>query len=467
MFKKIVVAMISFSLAYAPIAMAQSGSPLPVGWTKLVGEFGHDAWIGPGKLSPGGSVSGGQAIWNAATKGAVTVSTTGKLALATGEAAIVVKGVATGAGIFMAAKTVLGVATGTGLILNTAIVMTPMIIDYFTTPSVKLGPLSDRGGTTPFQLARDEMETSCQATFASALTAHPNYRVRADTSGYCFVESPNSYPVGTWSGITDGWPTPTMAKKWYPASMNDIAPYMDAPEKITTPAQLEELVKQGAKVDLTYSQEVIDSYFPPGSLSKPVTGPATVLGTPTVTVTNKDGQTTKVTETPRSDVKYSTGTDAVGNTVPKVTATPGSAKVTTVTDDSTGVTTTTETTDQTKPVETDTPDLCALHPEIVACAKVDEVDMCKKYPDSLACQKTDEPDVPDLETLEKPITFSPDGGWLGSGASCPAPRHLSSGTGADFSFQPYCDFMIALKPVFMGVAYLSGAMILIGANRKE
>ena len=93
--------------------------------------------------------------------------------------------------------------------------------------------------------------------------------------------------------------------------------------------------------------------------------------------------------------------------------------------------------------------------------------MCKRHPEAIACMKTDEPEVPDLEKLEKPITFTPDGGWGGTGGSCPAPRHLVSGTGADFSFQPFCDFMTALRPVFVGVAWLAGAMILIGANRKE
>jgi len=86
-------------------------------------------------------------------------------------------------------------------------------------------------------------------------------------------------------------------------------------------------------------------------------------------------------------------------------------------------------------------------------------DLCKLHPEIVACQKLDTPESEELETKNKDISITPDSGWGSGGGSCPAPRNLKH---AQFSFQPYCDFASGIRPVIIAVAWLVAAGILIG-----
>jgi len=90
-------------------------------------------------------------------------------------------------------------------------------------------------------------------------------------------------------------------------------------------------------------------------------------------------------------------------------------------------------------------DLCALHPDIVACSK----------------PELDTPESDDLTEVEKSISFihSP---FSGSGA-CPAPVHVQ-GAGVDFKYDLVCDFMEGIKPLVLAFAALAAAMIILGVR---
>lgn len=90
--------------------------------------------------------------------------------------------------------------------------------------------------------------------------------------------------------------------------------------------------------------------------------------------------------------------------------------------------------------------------------------LCDLYPDILACQKLDTPDTPELETKQKTISITPDSGFGTAGGYCPVPRRFSKG---EFSFQIYCDFASGIKPVVLAVAWLVAAGILIGFKFGE
>ena len=484
-FKRLLAFFVSLSLVYAPIANAQATAAYDLFIARATGQWAAStvAFTSTGAAF----ASGGAPAFAASTfsAGGTAISTAGKIAVGAGEAAIVVKGVATGANIFAAAKLLVMGGTGVVGIGLTALTMAPAVVDYFNTPQSRLGLPSVRDSAKPFeQLADKPCASSCtfyRAAYLDSYTGWTNSASSACSAAMALADTAavgSDYLIPHYGAFQPGGPTScrfytkdgrerdasiqskvsTTEQAWVPASMDDISPYMDAPDKVVTGDQFKALLDAGVKVQAD---------------PKVITGPAEILEPSTKTRIETPEKIIETATNPKTKLDYKTRTDpATGKTVPYVEALPSSTTTVTETDKATGVTklvstTTTEAPKTEAPKAADTPDLCALHPEIVACATVDQVDMCKVYPDSLACQKTDEPEVPDLEKIDKPITFAPDSGWGGGSGSCPAPRHLSSATGADFSFTPYCDFMSALRPVFIAVAWLSGAMILIGANRKE
>lgn len=482
---------ISASLIYSPVVMAQAAAL--AGYELFMAKVTTFGATTVAYATNGAVLANGVRTFSAPTfsAGGAAVATAARVAVGTGSAAVVVTGGVTGAEVFAAARLLAMGGSGVVGIGLTALTMAPMVVDYFTTPDVQLGPLSARESDKPFlkridsNLCFDTVcyeyshpfgngsrnwgspSAACSAGIAEAMALNPSLEVTL------LHLNPQSLPKNspytgcqvrvkdkTWGNTSEGdnplvyrIVPPSTSSSTIPASWDDIAPYMDKP---ISPEVFKSLLDAGAKIKVT---------------PRSITGPAEVLEPATTSTTETPEKLTTTTTTGKTKLEYKERIDpATGKTEPYVQATPSSTVVTKEKDNATGiekVVSTTETKTDEKPKATETPDLCALHPEIVACATVEQVDMCKLYPESLACQKTDEPEVPDLETKEKPITFTPDSGWGPSTGSCPAPRHLVSGTGADFSFTPYCDFMTALRPVLLAVAWLSGAMILIGANRKE
>lgn len=97
----------------------------------------------------------------------------------------------------------------------------------------------------------------------------------------------------------------------------------------------------------------------------------------------------------------------------------------------------------------------------------DKLDPCKRNPDILACQKYGEiKEPPKLQEQTIPMDIRPYGS--ASAGSCPAPRQVSFfGRPFAISYQPICDFATMIRPLIIGLAYLSAALIFIGAARRD
>ncbi len=97
-----------------------------------------------------------------------------------------------------------------------------------------------------------------------------------------------------------------------------------------------------------------------------------------------------------------------------------------------------------------------------------EPGLCDMYPDILACQKLDDPTSNDLQSLEKPISITPDAGWGSEDAACPAPRILNvQGQQIAIPFDLFCTYMQGMRPIIIAMAWLSAAFILIGARESS
>ena len=97
----------------------------------------------------------------------------------------------------------------------------------------------------------------------------------------------------------------------------------------------------------------------------------------------------------------------------------------------------------------------------------DKLDPCKRNPDILACQKYGEiKEPPKMGEQLIPMDIRPYGG--SSAGSCPAPRQVSFfGRPFSISYQPICDFATMIRPLIIGLAYLSAALIFVGAARRN
>lgn len=92
-------------------------------------------------------------------------------------------------------------------------------------------------------------------------------------------------------------------------------------------------------------------------------------------------------------------------------------------------------------------DLCQAHPEILACAELGKA-----------------PDAESLEEKTKDVNVTPMSGW-GGGGTCPSAKVVHvAGRDVPIPFDLVCDFMSGLKPIILALAWLSAAMILIGAR---
>ncbi|WP_343593022.1 virulence factor TspB C-terminal domain-related protein [Paracidovorax wautersii] len=98
----------------------------------------------------------------------------------------------------------------------------------------------------------------------------------------------------------------------------------------------------------------------------------------------------------------------------------------------------------------------------------DSPDLCQLHPDILACQKLDEPPDTDLPSSEKPISITQDSGWGSMSATCPPPRHIIvQGRDIPIPFDLFCQYMEGMRPIIVAMAWLSAAFILLGAREGD
>lgn len=347
------LALAALSAFVSHAAFAQSQSATPVGWVKSIGQGGFVTYAAPANTGSGAARSA-NLIWESAmasrSGGGATFRATTSLALGASEVAVVTRGAVSAASVFAAVKTIATGPVGIGLSVMAA---SPAILEYFRTNNSTLGPESALNTDKPFLKSSPIQELVCSTAGYSgpAIGSQSNAGCGELGAGTVSLEKtstgPNSasctvrnscHPTvryGTWEAVLQSGGI-TM-----PASWNDIAPYMDAPEKILPPALMEEVAKH-VSLPIVYPVENAD-YFPSGVPS--ITGPASVAGTPSVSTTTTPEKTTSTTTTPRTDLKYGSVNDPVtGKPAPTVTARPGETVVVTETDTATGVTRTVSTT---------------------------------------------------------------------------------------------------------------------------
>lgn len=95
--------------------------------------------------------------------------------------------------------------------------------------------------------------------------------------------------------------------------------------------------------------------------------------------------------------------------------------------------------------------------------------LCEKHPDIVACAKLGEPgQATPVPNETKTLTIAPENGFGPSGASCPPPRTVQvAGLTLSMPFDLLCDFATGLKPVIVGLAWLSAAFAFMGIGRRS
>lgn len=163
----------------------------------------------------------------------------------------------------------------------------------------------------------------------------------------------------------------------------------------------------------------------------------TVTDKETTTKTNPDGSTTTTTTTtsknPDGTVTKETSTttkDAGGNT----TGTSG------------------EKTNQ------KAGSFCEENPTSAVCKGFE--DTCKDHPDRLGCMSSgDIPEQPDLATKQEGLS-SIIAVNVASNASCPADLPLPKGM--TFSFEPFCNYASAFRPIILVLAWITAGFLVFG-----
>ena len=98
-----------------------------------------------------------------------------------------------------------------------------------------------------------------------------------------------------------------------------------------------------------------------------------------------------------------------------------------------------------------------------------ETPLCELFPDILACAKLgDMPSVVNVTNVDKNTPLTKDSGWGPENGSCPSPRSISLTFGTVYMpWDTYCSFAQGIKPLVVGLAYLTAALTFMGLGRKE
>lgn len=92
-------------------------------------------------------------------------------------------------------------------------------------------------------------------------------------------------------------------------------------------------------------------------------------------------------------------------------------------------------------------------------------DVCEKNPEAAMCKKFDTPDDPTVQTLNKPVSITPQGGWGPDSSACPADIPLRQG-GA-FSYTSTCDAATKVRPITIACAWLVAALIVLRGLKES
>ncbi len=146
---------------------------------------------------------------------------------------------------------------------------------------------------------------------------------------------------------------------------------------------------------------------------------------------------------------------------PQITVGGGSGNSSSTGDDNPNVTTTT-TDENGATIETtqDKESFCSVNPTHALCQPKTD---CDKNPNAVAClEMGDVPDNESLINIERPIQSItlPN---LPQSMGCPAPLSISiGGHSITISYQPFCDYAEAFRPLVIAGAWLTAAFIIVG-----
>jgi hypothetical protein len=193
---------------------------------------------------------------------------------------------------------------------------------------------------------------------------------------------------------------------------------------------LDNIMQSGNGVDLD-----------PASVS--ATGPASLPGNPVTTTTqNPDGTTTTTTQNVTNNYNYGAPTTDNHITITNTQTTTTSSSVVNTTNNTT--TTSTTTTTQTKDP---TPDPCAGSNGTAGCAQLGTPPDAEKIPQQ------------SVPVTFNPVSFAAPGG-------CPAPISYTMFNKAyTLSYQPMCDLMTTLCPLFLALGAAAAAWIFMEGLR--
>jgi hypothetical protein len=202
----------------------------------------------------------------------------------------------------------------------------------------------------------------------------------------------------------------------------------------------------------------------PGKCPGTVNGVAVVVpcdSTTTTTVNSPGGAASSASSTASSPAGTAAGTSNK-NTETTCTATTCTTTTTTTTNNANGTTTTTKDTEN-----EDKGDFCSEHPGNPQCADEEEKDPCDDAPDRAACKNLGTLEATPLQNVNVPLAIAPSSGFGPSSASCPAPQTATLlGRTYSFSWQPFCDLAVGIRPVVIALAWLSAAIGFLGLSRK-
>lgn len=101
--------------------------------------------------------------------------------------------------------------------------------------------------------------------------------------------------------------------------------------------------------------------------------------------------------------------------------------------------------------------------------KPETTGLCEQYPDIVACAKLGEaPEAKPVQNEDKTLEIKKENGWGPENGTCPAPKTATvGGVAVEMSFQPLCDFSTGIRPVIIGLAWISAVFGFLGLSRKD
>lgn len=440
---------VATAYAFERFMVAAKGS----GWTTGANALGKPVAMGPASLTKAysGTLTSGTGVASGAGATGVAVSKSIGSAAA-GEMSVTANGLLTAANVLGAFQLIASGPVGGAL---GTLIVAPAVMEWLAYYGMKWS--SDPSSANPFEAADIAVNSQCDtgptvtanasnSCKSSGFVSGVPVATRVPDANYCTLvyrcKSSNgdvfNKNVGS-TGLVDGYSLDTHLAAWPELNRRVGASALPVPVAV-----VQTLLDVGASIPIVYPKgdSPTDSYFPAGVLS--VVGPATVLGTPTVTKTNDGTNTTTTTTTPKTTLSYSTSTNSEGKSVPTVTASPGASTSVSVTNNTTNVTTVISNT------------------EVDAPAEKDQKTDCEKTPDIASCQELDVPDG-EIPKANKEITYTSENTF--GGGSCPADLFTTLHTGQRILVFPWnraCnDISTYLRPIIILMGAISAMLILI------